>query len=213
MNNEGIMCPKCGVFHYNIVCPNCGANLKHSIMYKFDKSSLQFVRVKWLDLSIKLFIGIVVSILVFGLTIQPKKPTETEILVYVSQHNQFSEEKLVNMIKELHFAFPYIVYAQAELESGFFQSAIFKENNNLFGMKSAAIRINNSKGTQNEHAYYNTWTESLYDYALYSATYLSSLKNEDDYFDYLSKFYAQDIHYVIKLKNIIEKQQLKSKFN
>lgn len=181
-------------------------------MYKFDKSSLQFVRVKWLDLSIKLFIGIVVSILVFGLTVESKKPTESEILVYVSQYNQFSEEKLVNMIKELHFAFPYIVYAQATLESGNFKSTIFKENNNLFGMKSASVRINNSKGSHNEHAYYASWAESVYDYALYSATYLFSLKNEDDYFDYLSKFYAQDIHYVIKLKNIIEKQQLKSKF-
>jgi len=207
------MCPKCGVFHYNIICPNCGANLKHSIMYKFNKSTLQFVRVKWFDLGIKLVIGIVVSILLFGLTIQPKKPTETEILVYVTKYNAFSEEKLIKMIKELHFAFPHIVYAQALLESGSFQSVIFKENNNLFGMKSAAIRINNSKGTQNEHAYYNTWSESLYDYALYSATYLSSLKNEDDYFDYLSKFYAQDGQYVIKLKNIITKLELKTKFN
>jgi hypothetical protein len=182
-------------------------------MYKYNKKSLQFERVELLNLGIKVFMAIGISSLLFGLTVESKKPTESEILVYVSQYNQFSEEKLVNMIKELHFAFPYIVYAQATLESGNFKSTIFKENNNLFGMKSASVRINNSKGSHNEHAYYASWAESVYDYALYSATYLFSLKNEDDYFDYLSKFYAQDGQYVIKLKDIINKQNLKSKFN
>ena len=55
--------------------------------------------------------------------------------------------------------------------------------------------------------------ESLYDYGFYCATYLSSIKQEDDYYNYLSQFYAEDKNYVDKLKTIIERDDLKSKFN
>jgi hypothetical protein len=90
---------------------------------------------------------------------------------------------------------------------------MFKENNNLFGMKEATQRIYTSKGSQNGHAYYTNWMESLYDYGFYCATYLSSIKQEDEYYNYLSQFYAEDKNYVDKLKTIIERDNLKSKFN
>jgi len=86
------------------------------------------------------------------------------------------------------------------------------ENNNLFGMKEATQRINLSKGTQTNHAYYSYWMDSVYDYALYCATYLSKLKTEDDYYNYLSQSYAEDGSYIDKLKNIVT-DDLKSKFN
>ena len=106
-----------------------------------------------------------------------------------------------------------IVYAQAILETNNFKSRIFNENNNLFGMKQAVKRITKARYTQYEHAYYKNWIESLDDYALYSSTYLSSLKTESDYFEYISQYYAEDSQYVTKLKKIIASMNLKSKFN
>ena len=83
----------------------------------------------------------------------------------------------------------------------------------MFGMKQAVIRITKARGTQYDHAFYKNWIESLDDYALYSSTYLSSLKTESEYFNYLSQNYAEDTQYVSKLKQIIASMNLKSKFN
>jgi hypothetical protein len=80
-------------------------------------------------------------------------------------------------------------------------------------MKEAVIRTNLAKGTNRGHAYYDTWQDSLIDYALYSATYLSDIKTEGEYFEYLRQNYAEDKSYVTRLKALIKKRNLKSKFN
>ena len=185
------------------------------MLYTYDKSTLRFVRVNWLSMILKVLAVIAVVFSVFGLTIQSTKQdrTESEVMIILAEQNKFSAEKLIGLIKEMNFNFPHIVYAQAILESSNFQSKIFKENHNLFGMKQAIIRITKAKGTQYEHAFYKNWIESLDDYALYSSTYLSSLKTEGDYFNYLSQNYAEDTLYISKLKKIIASMNLKSKFN
>ena len=101
--------------------------------------------------------------------------------------------------------------AQAYLETGQFSSTIFKQNNNLFGMKEAKQRSTVSIGTRNNHAYYNTWAESVVDYALFYSTYLYSINTEEEYFQYLIQ-YAEDPSYIERLKEIIKTNQLKSKF-
>lgn len=184
------------------------------MIYTYDKEALKYNKIRWVPSAIK---GIGISlILISGLSWSipsNRKITESEILVLIASENKFSEEKLEKMISKLNFKFPHIVYAQTLLETNKFTSNIFKENHNLFGMKQATVRINTARGIQNEHAYYNNWMESVYDYALYSATYLSSLKTEEEYYDYLSQFYAEDKSYISKLKDIVSSNNLKSKFN
>ena len=183
--------------------------------YTYDKRALRFVRVNWLTVMMKLFVIFVVLISLFGLTIQSTKQnrTESEVMIIMAEHYEFSADKLIGMIKKMNFKYPYIVYAQAILESSNFHSRIFIENHNIFGMKQAVIRITKSLGTQYEHAYYKNWMESLDDYALYSSTYLSPLNTESEYFNYLGQNYAEDTQYVSKLKQIIITMDLKSKFN
>jgi flagellum-specific peptidoglycan hydrolase FlgJ len=82
----------------------------------------------------------------------------------------------------------------------------------MFGMKEAKLRANLAKGTNRGHAYYETWQESVIDYALYYSSYLRSIKTEGEYFEYLRQNYAEDPTYVQRLKQIISKQDLKSKF-
>lgn len=182
--------------------------------YTFDKKQLKYNRVRWVSNVVKSFgVFLIIALSMSWSTPSNKKLTESEILVLVANEQKFSNEKLILMISKLNFAFPHIVYAQTLLETSKFTSNIFNENHNLFGMKRATVRINTARGIQNDHAYYNNWMESVYDYALYSATYLSSLKTEEEYYDYLSQSYAEDKSYISKLKDIIIKNDLKHKFN
>lgn len=184
------------------------------MLYRFDKKNLKYVRIKWQAFAILASLVTIIIILSMGYTIKKKadKETEKEVLVILAKQNEFNVDKFVKKIKDLNFTFPYIVYAQAILETDNFKSKLFIENHNLFSMKEAVKRINTAKGTQYQHAYYDSWVESVYDYAMYSSTYLSDLKTESDYFDYLAKYYAEDKSYVDKLKSIIDRDNLKEKF-
>lgn len=183
-------------------------------MYKFNKDKLEFVKLNWPLYVLKIVFIVVVSCLVMFSVIPgiEHRKIDREIQVIIAKQNEFSEEKLIKLIASLHFPFPHIVLAQAMHETQFFVSPVFKENNNLFGMKSATVRITTSVAKQGDYAYYNTWMDSLYDRALYSATYLSSIKTEDEYYSYLGQYYAEDPRYVEKLKAIIVEKNLKSKF-
>lgn len=186
------------------------------MIYIYDKKIREFRKVNFSKHSTLALFGVsVCATLISVAQVSKVKNTdysEKEVEIIMNKYNEFSEEKLVAKIKELNFRFPHIVLAQAKLESGNFSSKMFKENNNLFGMKEAKSRINIAGGTQNGHAYYDSWSESIYDYALYYSTYLSKIKNEREYFQYLSQSYAEDPNYVSNLKNIIEKENLKSNF-
>ena len=126
--------------------------------------------------------------------------------IYAIPHQKdvFTEQKLKDYLIELNVKYPNIVFAQAKLESGNFKSKIFEENNNLFGMKQPSIRTTTATGEQYNHATYNSWRESVLDYALYSCKYTSSIKSESEYIAYLGSRYAEDTNYIFKLKNILK---------
>jgi len=138
--------------------------------------------------------------------------SEEEKLVIIQEHNQFSEDKLIEKLKELNVKFPYIAFAQSKLETGNFTSKVFRENSNLFGMREAKQRITTSQGTENNHAYYTTWVESVLDYSFYQCKYLSSINSEEQYFQYLGQSYAENPNYVSILKDMIVKENLKARF-
>jgi uncharacterized FlgJ-related protein len=137
---------------------------------------------------------------------------EKELLVIDLQRDEFSQEKLIELLIKLKVKFPHIVLAQARLETGKYKSKIFRENHNLFGMKEASRRINTAVGTQYNHAYYEHWRESVYDYAFYQCRYFGSVTNESQYISSLGQSYAEDPEYVQKLKNEINKNNLKKYF-
>lgn len=185
--------------------------------YKFNEQTLDFEKAKISNKSLLGFGAVVGLLLVFGFTSNPANKVENlsqeEKLIVIREYNGFSEAKLIEKIKELNFKFPYIILAQSYQETGHYKSGIFYENNNLFGMKEAKLRSNLAKGTNRGHAYYETWQESVIDYALFYSTYLHDLKTEGEYFEYLKQNYAEDPTYVQRLKALINKRQLKNKFN
>jgi flagellum-specific peptidoglycan hydrolase FlgJ len=117
------------------------------------------------------------------------------------QFNLFSKENLARLIYNLKIAHPDIVMAQAIIESGNFKSNIFKENNNLFGMKMPEYRKTTAIGTNRGHAVYRNWRESVIDYALWQGKRARhSTTNQ-----YLRRLrsYATDPNYITKIKKRI----------
>ena len=118
----------------------------------------------------------------------------------------FSVDSLKAFITALNIKHADIVFAQAVYETGHFSSNIFNQNNNLFGMKMAYRRPKTAIGIKNGHAEYNNWKESVIDYALWQNRY-ANFSDEDEYFEYIGKNYAEDSSYVQKLKLIIRKNE------
>lgn len=183
----------------------------------FDDKTLEFRDITK-SLTLLVVIGLIsvitfTSLIVIHMVQKNIIITEETRTIILNEHNQFSRDKLKEYVLELNIKFPYIVLAQAELETGGFKSRVFKENNNLFGMREAKQRPTTNKGTENNHAYYDSWRESVVDYALFSAQFLSDIKTENQYFQYLKENYAEDSTYVSKLKQIISKKALKDLVN
>jgi uncharacterized FlgJ-related protein len=185
-------------------------------MYRYNKQALAFEKVNINLLGIKIALACIAISIVTGFAVAPrasiKNLTQEEKIILVREYNEFSKDRLTKKISELNFRFPHIILAQATLESGHFKSDIFLENHNMFGMKEAFQRTNLAKGSNRGHAYYESWQEGVYDYALYYSTYLCTIRTEGEYYEYLKQNYAEDPTYVQRLQEIIKRENLKSKF-
>ena len=188
------------------------------MFYKFDQDFLIWKKDKRKNrVAITLAVTLALGSFITGRYVKFKslEDFEKEILILDLQkeRNKFSQEKLVDELKRLNVKYPHIVMAQSILETGHWKSQVFKANHNLFGMKQANIRINTAKGTNLNHAYYENWQESLYDYAFYQCRYMSGIRSEEAYFLALDASYAEvGGNYSKMLKQIIEKEHLKDLF-
>lgn len=185
--------------------------------YIFDKTSLTYksVRHPVYNANVLLTYGLImlllsIIMLALGTYLEQQrhqKPSEKELKVLIDRVDVFTEAKFMDYLKELNVKFPKIVYAQAVLETGNFQSELFRSNMNLFGMREATSRVSTNHGTNLNHAVYDHWRESVLDYALYQSAYLSDLKTSEQYYNYLFQHYAEDKTYVSKVKEIAESIQ------
>lgn len=185
-------------------------------LYSYNKNTLQYNEVPYLLRTSKIILFISIFLFLFsGSTIPIEKVyvNNSEEILIIEKESEFNEQRLINKIKELNLPYPHITLAQAKLETGDYSSKIFRENHNLFGMKEARVRINLAKGTQYNHAYYNNWEESVLDYSFWYASYARKCKTEDELFQLLGAQYAEATYYVQSLKQIIKRENLKSKFN
>ena len=85
---------------------------------------------------------------------------------FVSQKTKLTPLELYNEILEQELEYPDVVFAQAILESGAFSSKVYKNNNNLFGMRMPNKRITLAVGQKYGYAVYEYWQESVADYAI-----------------------------------------------
>lgn len=113
-------------------------------------------------------------------------------------------------IVKMGIKYPDVVFAQAVLESGNFTSNLFKNHNNLFGMKLPKIRETVAVGkVKNGYAKYNSWNESIYDYFLWQNFMLSkkNISNKNEYLSFIDKVYAEQKTYVKNLRRIMKNHE------
>lgn len=174
--------------------------------YKFNKESLSFESAKYRVWLFFFITGIICGAIgfTFGIYSNTSKEriiTEEEKIVIIKQHNEFSEEKLKDFLKAKQFKFSNILFEQFRLESGNFNSALFRNNQNLCGMRLANSRVTTRSGEQGGYAYYDTWKDCVIDYALRQAPYMANINTEEEYLQYLKDSkYAEDPGYIDKLR-------------
>lgn len=135
-----------------------------------------------------------------SLTRSPKGAIEETTDLHLVNDTLSFKDSVELYIKEINIKHPELVLTQAVLESGHFTSDIFKENNNLFGMKKAYHRPHVQTGVNRGHATYDSWKMSIVDYALYQ-TYVAKGMSLKDYQAFIGKHYAEDPLYSQKIKH------------
>lgn len=179
------------------------------MIYKYSKKDLAFknVFIKYVSTTFLVVFSLVLFTSIFFYQYGKREGiaslSDQERMVVIKQIDPFKVQELKDYLEELNVKFPDIVYAQARLETNGFKSKIFKENNNLFGMKQSTRRSSTNKGEQHGHAYYDNWRESVLDYALWQCKYLSQINTRAEYLEYLKANYAEDPNYYQKLLKII----------
>jgi len=111
------------------------------------------------------------------LSINVVDATEYERIIQMrGMGNQFSEERLRSKLKELNVRFADVAVAQL------------------------------ARGSQHGHAYYDSWEDSVLDYAMWCATYAKHCRTNEQFLSLLNGYYAEDPNYVAKLRKIMSRQ-------
>ena len=114
---------------------------------------------------------------------------EVKKIIYKEKEDKFTPEKFKEYLLELNLKYPEIIFAQARLETGNFTSRAFREQNNLFGLHVARQRPTLAKKGRGRLAHYNSWRDSVVDYAFLVADRMRKLESREDYLRYLDANY------------------------
>ena len=126
-------------------------------------------------------------------------PTDSTLVATAKQEVAF-EDSVYQYILFLNIKHPEVVFKQAKIESGNFKSKVFKENNNIFGIKQVFKRPNTQIGINRGYGVYEDWKSCLLDYALLQTWSYKNLTLEQ-YIKALDNSYATDPEYGNKLRN------------
>lgn len=174
-------------------------------LYVFDNQQLRFKQIPLKQYIYTLIIvGLLFSSLGFGTAIKFNQAIEKIPVIIRINEQEFSEKNLKKEIDKLGFKYPDIIYAQAIEETGNFKSIVFRENNNLFGLKLPNLRPTLAIGENLNHAKFKNWHESLAERALWEAQNASNIYSEKEYYQLLDAIYAEKPGYSTRLKNLIK---------
>lgn len=133
----------------------------------------------------------------------------TEIVLTEEEHLMLCDS-IYEYICKINIDHPDIVYAQCLLETGNLKSTSFTYTHNCFGMKYAYRRPTLAVGVYLGHARFNSWKESIADYAIWQSIFARNLTREE-YFKYLDNVYSINKSYMKILKRVIETMHKKEK--
>lgn len=190
-------------------------------LFKYNKETLEFQKVQ--KKSYAKVILVLLSSFIILFVIGWVSGTNSYIINKITHNTKqtdtlyveaqpFSEEALIDLLRSINIKYPYIVLAQAKIESGNYTSKVFRENNNLFGMKEPNLRTTTALGTKNNHAYYTSWISSVYDYAMFQNNRMHGVDSESEYYAKLADGYAADSTYAVIIKKTVDSLKLKKHF-
>lgn len=166
-------------------------------LYKFNTDRLDYQKVNKNYLILKwLTIGILLSSFLILLSsfkyIEKEKVRyiESEEVINLVTNNSFTLEAFKKEVKQSKFKYPDIIIAQALIESEHFSSPVWRENHNMFGMKSARTRFTLAIDDNLNHAVFKNWKDCVKDRLIYDALYLNNLSRAQ-YLKFLDKRYAR----------------------
>jgi uncharacterized FlgJ-related protein len=102
----------------------------------------------------------------------------------------FSEKNFAQELKKQGVMYPDVAMAQSMLETSYWKSPIFIDNNNLFGMKQPKQRQTLSKGPNRGHASFNNWQDSVKDYKMWQDYNKLNNLSKDEYVTKLNRIYC-----------------------
>lgn len=122
----------------------------------------------------------------------------------------FTDKNLAQELKKQGVMYPDVALAQSMLETGYFKSDIFLDNNNLFGMKHPRQRPTLSKGPNRGHASFNDWQDSVKDYKMWQEYNKLSNLSKDQYIAKLNRIYCMppscgSNNYAKKVQSLLSK--------
>lgn len=168
-------------------------------MYKLNQKTLTYEKISYKSYITVAFIVLgIFSSIGFKAGTVFKESEKIPIVIDNTEKDIFSPEKLKDLIKSMSIKFPDIVYKQSILESNHYKSAVFKENNNMFGMRISSSRPTTHIGENLNHAVFKSWQDCVVDYALWQASFARKINTEEQYYQFLDEVYCD---YVINGKS------------
>ena len=128
---------------------------------------------------------------------------ERELRIQEIKSSEFDIELLKEYMDICYPKANEIIIKQFILETGWFSSRIFKENNNICGMRLPKVRNTLAIGEKYNHAVYHHWSDSVDDYFLWLEYYKMKGHNTNQYCNFLEDIgYATASNYIKTLKKI-----------
>lgn len=147
-------------------------------------------------------------LLFLSLLMSPHSFSETKpVRLISSTPSEFSEENLIIVINKSGISHKDVFLAQVMKESANYTSDVFKNANNLCGMKVPGTRETVAIGTYKGYAVYKSWEHSVEDYFLWQQRAALKYKTREAFLSYVGRTYAQDSTYLYSLRNILHKNR------
>lgn len=119
---------------------------------------------------------------------------------FINKPEEVNDSVLLEFLIENKAWYPEILLRQAKIESGNYSSNVYKNSNNLYGMRRVRSRQTTQTSTYNGYGVYNNWCLSALDRLLWDIFYFDNKKpSEEEYLNAMG-IYAEDSNYKSKLK-------------
>jgi hypothetical protein len=119
---------------------------------------------------------------------------------FINKPEEVNDSILYAFLVENKAWYPDILLKQAKIESGDYKSNVFKNSNNLYGMKRVGLRNSTQRGTYNGYGVYDNWCLSVLDRMLWDIFRFDNEKPSEEEYLKAMRIYAEDTDYIRKIK-------------